>query len=88
MSDKPLFLQCTCHSDEHTLRWDIEDDELYASVFLHQYRNIFSRIWVAIKYVFGYKCKYGHWDCFTLRPSDVAKMMLLLEEYDKIVGVG
>jgi hypothetical protein len=21
---------------------------------------------VAIKYIFGYQCKYGHWDCTSL----------------------
>ena len=33
------------------------------------------RIKTAIKYVFGYKCKYGHFDCFTFDPNDVDRMI-------------
>jgi hypothetical protein len=47
--------------------YDPEDNELYTSVFLNQYQNVFKRVWIALKYVFGYRCKYGHWDCFIMR---------------------
>jgi len=87
MLDQTLFLECACYSDEHTLRWDLltgsDWAELYASIFLNQYRNIFKRIWVAVKYVFGYKCRYGHWDCFEMRPEDIGRMQALLEAYQK-----
>jgi hypothetical protein len=73
------YYECQCYSDEHTLKFVIDDEEceLYASVFLHQYRNIFKRIWVAIKYVFGYKCKYGHWDCFMMQDEDIDRFKQL-----------
>jgi len=64
MRDETLFLECECHSDEHVLRWSLVADPkwpaLYTSVFLCQYRNVFKRVWVAVKYVLGYKCRYGH----------------------------
>ena len=75
------FFECACHSDEHTLKfgYDPEDNELYTSVFLNQYQNVFKRVWIALKYVFGYKCKYGHWDCFIMRAEDGERLKSLLD---------
>lgn len=80
---EPLETQhfdCACHSPEHTLRfaWDDEDNEIYTEVYLRQYRNFFKRMWVAIKYVFGYTCKYGHWDCFIMQPKDAQRLKDML----------
>lgn len=74
------YFECECGSPEHTLvfRYNEEDNELYTMVFLNQYRNIFKRIWVAIKYIFGYKSKYGDWDCFVLRPEDKDRLIRLI----------
>lgn len=79
------FFECACYSDEHTLKfgYDPEDNEMYTSVFLNQYHNVFKRIWVALKYVFGYKCKYGHWDCFIMRPEDAERMKGLLDKFSQ-----
>lgn len=75
------FFECACFSDEHTLKfsYDPDSDEIYTSVFLHQYRNVFKRTWVALKYVFGYQCKYGQWDCFIMQPEDASRLRLLLD---------
>jgi hypothetical protein len=35
-------------------------------------------MWVAIKYVFGYTCKYGHWDCFIMQPKDAQRLKDML----------
>lgn len=86
MLDGTEWMECECYSDEHVLRWDLdaslEYPDLYASVFLTQYRNVIKRIWVAIKYVLGYKCQYGHWDCFTMRPRDIGRMRQLLNRFE------
>lgn len=85
MIDK--HISCSCFSDEHTLRFNynpeekIENQELYTSIFLNQYKNIFKRIWIAIKYIFGYNCKYGHWDCFV---ADKDKIKELKEFFKQI----
>jgi len=83
---KTHYFECQCYSDEHTLKFLIDEEEkdLYVSIFLNQYRNIFKRIWVAIKYVFGYKCKYGHWDTWMLREEDFKRLQQLLKEYEHI----
>lgn len=76
------FFDCECHSPEHTLRfaWDDEDNQIYTEVYLSQYRNFFKRLWVALKYVFGYRCKYGHWDCFLMQSKDAERLRALLDK--------
>jgi hypothetical protein len=39
------------------------------------------RCWVALKYIFGYKCKYGHFDTFMVKEEDCDKLIELLTEY-------
>ena len=83
---KTEFFECECMSDEHTLKfvYDKEDNALYTTIFLNQYRNIFKRLWIAIKYIFGYKSKYGHWDCFSLRSDDVKRLKSVLNHVKPI----
>ena len=83
---------CECASPEHTLRFcyfkpEIDEyPELYTEIYLNKYRNIFSRVWVAIKYIFGYTSKYGHWDTWILRRKDCERLRDLttrIIEFDK-----
>ena len=76
------FFECACYSDEHTLKfsYDPEYNELYTSVYLNQYCNVLRRIWVALKYVLGYRSRYGHWDCFIMRAEDGERLKALAEK--------
>lgn len=79
---KTEFYECQCYSDEHILRFflDKKDGWLCVSTFLSQPNSFFQRIWLAIKYVFGYKCKYGHFDCFIFRDEDADRLINLLQQ--------
>lgn len=59
MEKKVLF--CTCNHVEHQiiLIKDKEDDEVYFTYHLSQKGNIFKRIITAVKYVFGFRSKFG-----------------------------
>jgi hypothetical protein len=83
---KEEFFGCSCYSHEHTLSMllDEEDGDLYTSIFLNQYMGFFKRVWIAIKYVFGYKCVYGHFDCFSMRSEDVDRFIDLLKRKKEI----
>lgn len=89
MVDKnDLFLVCMCYSDEHTLRFQYFPEDsghdhpsLYTSVFLNETNTFWQRIWVAIKYIFGYKCKYGDWDCFEFTRNAAQDLLVMLEDY-------
>jgi hypothetical protein len=67
---------CVCGSDDHTFKFthDSDDGDLYLSVYLNQYHNFFQRVWAAVKYVFGYTSKYGHWDTTILSRSDTVRL--------------
>ncbi len=87
---KTEYFDCECSSAEHTLRFIYLEPhkiggvecpaELYTEIHLNQYRNFFKRIWVAIKYVFGYKCQYGHWDVWTLNHNDCERLRDLVNK--------
>ncbi len=76
------YLECSCYSPEHRLVfvYDEEENEIYVSVFLSQYRNFFKRIWIGIKYVFGYKCRFGHFDEFILSLDDKEKLTKIVNQ--------
>ena len=80
------YFDCKCTSPEHTLRfvYDPQDNEIYTEVFLCQYRNPFQRIWTALKYVFGFKCKFGHWDCWLMQDEDCKRLVELVNRVAKI----
>jgi len=75
------YFDCACSAPEHTIRFtrDPKEGTVWMEVHLFNWRSIFKRIWVAIKYVFGYRCKYGNWDTCELHPADAEKMISLME---------
>lgn len=89
-SDNNIYFECECHSDEHMLKFkffpDDEDPMLYASVYLRHWQPWYKRVWVAIKYVFGYKSKYGDFDCFSMNKEDANKFYNLAKKYKEICG--
>lgn len=88
---KRYFFDCICYSSEHTLQLDYEnyDEEencpptLSFNVHLGCYPGIWQRFWIAVKYVFGYKCKYGHFDTFILNRKDAERLKGYLETFIK-----
>lgn len=75
------ILLCDCFSAEHQIivNYDKENKLVYFSVHLITYQNIFKRIWVAVKYVFGYTSKYGHWDSVILNEQDKDKIQKIVD---------
>lgn len=77
------YFECSCHSPEHTLSLAFDDDEdlpaIYGHVFLGE-NPWYKRVWMAVKYVFGYKCKYGHFDEFVFNPEDCDRMIGLFKK--------
>ena len=79
---------CECHSEEHLFivrGFDdsmdgIDDREIYLSVHLCQEHGFFRRIWTAIRYIFGYKSKYGDFGNCILKPDDVGRLRAGLDK--------
>lgn len=83
--NEPVYLECDCTSAEHTMRFVLDDDEVYPHIYvemqLSRSRGFLRRLWLAIKYVFGYECKYGHWDETMLTAGNVEKLRDLCDRH-------
>ena len=75
------FLSCICGSPEHQLIFRYDDEELWTEVHLANSYNFIGRIWVAMKYILGYRSKYGHWDCVLLDREKAEKLRDFIEEF-------
>lgn len=62
---------------------DEVNGDIYTSVFLNDYYPWYKRTWIALKYIFGYKSKYGHWDCFEMKPEDYVRFRKLLAKSEQ-----
>lgn len=77
----PSVLVCECGSLEHQLGfwYDKEDDLLYVYPKLHTYNGFFKRLWIGIKYAFGYKSRFGEFDEILL-DKDVREKLLKIDK--------
>lgn len=75
------YFECLCDSREHTIafRHSRCDNSLYLEIQLNRTAGFFRRIKLAVKYIFGYECKFGHWDCTLFDYNDITRMIKLLE---------
>lgn len=71
------ILVCACHNTEHQLVFTAIDGDVFMTVHLIPAYGFWKRIWVAIKYIFGYRCKYGHFDEFLFQAKDAYKLYRL-----------
>lgn len=71
MEQRDLLI-CDCSSCEHQLilHYDVEDNDrlVYATIHLVKL-PFFKRLWMGIKYIFGYKCCYGNFEEMILSPK-------------------
>jgi len=76
------YVECSCGGPEHTLRfvWDKEWEEIYVDVFLSN-MSFLKRLWYGIKYIFGYKSKYGPFEESNLGYKEVNKLKDLCNRY-------
>jgi hypothetical protein len=81
------YYDCVCKSADHTIRFVYfeedkgEDAEIYLEVQLAHAKKWYQRVWKALKYIFGYECRYGHWDVWLLDPKDVDRLISMLDAH-------
>lgn len=85
MKEKPEIFICSCGSFEHQLIFWYDEDENDIHVYHHiiTYRNFFKRLWVGLKYAFGYKSRYGEFDSFIFQPEDLDRLNTFLQKIKK-----
>jgi len=86
---------CDCSDVSHNIifqLWDFGKDgdlgrpantncELTVHVPLNETNGFWKRVWLAIRYIFGYKSKYGHYDVMMIRYEDVPRMKAILDKF-------
>lgn len=86
--EKGIVVECTCWYADHQVQLHYSEDApyegLYLTVHLTSPDNVFQRIWYAIRYIFGYKCRYGAWDELDLDRTDCQKVVTYLNDYIQI----
>ena len=82
------YFDCTCQDSSHVLRFtlDLEEGDIWTENHLRHTNPWYKRIWLAIKYIFGYQSKYGAFDCVTLEPPDYDRLRKLLDKSEKILA--
>lgn len=84
---KRLYMTCDCEAFEHTARFvydpDYIEDGIYLDVSLCDKPKWYKRIWRAIKYIFGYNCRYGHFAEFIYFPKQVEELNEFLQKFLK-----
>ena len=80
----PAILICECNSTEHQIVFDYDSEEktVYCHIHLVKY-GLFRRMKAGVKYIFGHKCKYGHWDEFIFKPEHAVKLRELADLLEK-----
>lgn len=78
MTDELLI--CACSSDEHQiiLHKDEEEKMVYCTIHLVTL-PFWQRLIHGIKYIFGYKCKYGNFEEFILDNKHTDKLKELVK---------
>lgn len=78
------ILICDCNSSEHQIiiHKDSDENTVYCHIHLVK-RRFWKRFILGIKYIFGYKCKFGHWDEFIFKPEHSQQIQNLLEHLNR-----
>lgn len=81
------LLICECNSKEHQMIFDYDDEDktIYCSIHLCKV-PFWKRVTRGIKYIFGYKCKYGNFEEVLIHPGHIDQfrnIIFKLEEYSK-----
>ena len=77
--ERRIFI-CDCNSLEHQVAFWYDEDEklLYIEPHLITHDNFFKRIWIGLKYVFGYRSRFGEFDEVVLSIESQRKLREML----------
>ena len=94
--DESEIFICNCSDISHNIvfqLWDFGKDnkslwrpassncELSIHVFLNDYPYFWKRVWLGIKYIFGYKSKFGYYDTVSFRYEDATRIKAILDKF-------
>ena len=87
-----VYIECVCDCQEHVLRITFDPNicedhcggDLWTEVYLNKKLPWYKRIWLAVKYMFGYQSRFGAFDNITLKPEHYNKLRELLNKSEQI----
>lgn len=77
---KTNFFSCECGSLNHTFFISVDEDSCYISVHLYP-KSFFERVIHAVKYIFGFRSKYGDFEEILINKEDVKDIINILNNY-------
>lgn len=80
--EKNILLICECHSKEHQIIISNDEDFAYCSIHLNKL-PFFKRLINGIKYIFGYRCKYGDFDEFLFSKEHINELKKIIKFLEK-----
>lgn len=80
MENKTSLVLCDCGSAEHQLiiHHDLEDKLVFVHFHLNK-RPFWRRVILGIKYIFGYRSRYGHFDEIVLNSTHAEQFQNLVD---------
>ena len=82
MLDGTEYFECDCGSDEHTIRFTLDLDEDCPTIYTSQYLTPMpfrKRLWMGLKYIFGYRSRFGEFGNYLMRPDDAERLKNMLD---------
>lgn len=79
------YYECQCHSPDHTFSWTWwhdDNDSLNMNIHLSN-GTFFKRLKDGVKYIFGYRCLYGHFDETLINRDTAKRMVVMLNKFIK-----
>jgi len=77
------IIRCSCHTSDHQFEinwWESEDKEVYFTIHLNDTYSFWNRLVLGIKYIFGFKSRYGNFAEIILMPEDCKEVSKILDE--------
>jgi hypothetical protein len=76
------YIECGCTSSEHSVRVTLDTHPKYPAVYIDvqlcRSHGFWGRLWLAVRYLFGRQCRFGHWDEVMVSGEEVRKLHALL----------
>ena len=80
-------IPCACKHPEHTITYSMYDDEEDVYMYVHlNHDRWYKRVWNALKYIFGYRCKYGHFDEFIINETNYVHFKMIAHHVEKRIN--
>lgn len=76
------FFICQCNNTEHQLVFKYFENDIGGDVYVEVHLvpdSFWNRIKNAIKYIFGYRSKYGDFDEFIFKKEDANKLQSVVD---------